>query len=97
MTINWKDPKIELPNDGEIIAVMIYHWKENWPQSAEIYFGEVESHYYEEGERNCRVVNCDYIGNGSEAWYFCQYRMGDMIHAWAPASDFKKPQFVNEK
>lgn len=94
--INWKNPHDELPKDNEEVAVLIYHWKSHWPLSCEIYFGEVESCIdIETNERRVRVLNNDYIGQGSAQWYFFERDFcGDIIDAWCYAKDFKKPDFI---
>ena len=95
--INWKDAKKEIPPDGTNVAALKYHWKECWPLSAEILFGEVESYINDEGERIARVNTCDFTGEGCSFWDFPCYAMGscDHIIAWALAKDFKKPDFIN--
>jgi hypothetical protein len=92
--IEWKNID-EVPPDGTIVAVLIMHWKADWPQSAEIYFGEVES-YEEKGERKARVLNHDYIGGGSKQWYFYETHCYDKISAWAFADEFNIPEFFKE-
>ncbi len=96
--INWKDPTKDLPKDGEYVAAIKYHWKECWPLSAQIMFGEVQSYINEDSKRVARINNCDFTGAGSYCWYFPIYDCGndsDTICAWAYAKDFKKPEFIN--
>ncbi len=95
--MNWKDPLKELPPDGTFIAALQYHWKECWPLSAEIMFGEVESYINDENERIARVNTCDFTGEGSSYWNFPAYGMTscDHIKAWAYSSEFIRPSFIN--
>lgn len=93
--INWKDPKVELPEDGQHVAAMQYHWKKCWPLSAGIIFGECESYIDEDGIRIASVNTCDFTGQGSSFWNFPnKYYVADYIVAWAYASDFKRPEFI---
>lgn len=96
--MNWKDPYKEWPKEGDHVAVLIYHWKEKWPDSGEIYFGECEKAVNQFGVRIGRVVNSDYTGGGSEYWTLpCIECGGDSneIRAWCYASEFKKPDFIS--
>lgn len=95
--INWKNPLEEMPEDGAHVACMQYYWKQCWPLSAEIIFGEVESYIDEDGKRIVKVNTCDYTGAGNYCWYFpvFQNTNSDCIRAWAYASDFKKPSFLD--
>lgn len=96
MSIDWKNPRNELPEDGAYVAALQYHWKECWPLSAEIIFGEVESYIDEDGIRRARVNTCDFTGGGNMHWDFSsEYLNSDLIAAWAYAKDFKKPDFIN--
>ncbi len=94
--MNWIDARKELPDDGLIVAVLRYHWKECWPLSAEIIFGEVESYINERGFRICRANTSDFTGGGSYCWYFPIDGLGDSnsIACWTRASEFKKPDFL---
>ena len=94
-SINWRKPS-DPPKNGEYVAVLIYHWKNCWPLSAEIYFGEVEDSNPDPdtGEINKRVLNNDYIGCGSAQWYFKANYYHEQISAWAYASEFIKPDFI---
>lgn len=100
--MKWIDPKIELPKDQQVVAALIYHWKENWPQSVEISFGTC--HHYpkenfpgiESDTDRVTVENCDMVGGGCQRKYFVgQYPDSDRIVAWCDAKDFKKPDFLN--
>lgn len=97
MIIDWKDPLKDLPPDNAYVACLKYHWKECWPLSAEIIFGEVESYTNEDGIRIARVNTCDFTGGGSYCWNFPIDGMGDSdtIVAWAHTKEFKRPDFLN--
>ena len=93
--MNWKDPRIELPEHRQVVAILIYHWKDNWPQSAEISFGTTY-HYSNENDYDRIVVeNCDMVGSGSLRWHFAnEYPDSDRIVAWCDAKDFQRPSFL---
>lgn len=81
--------------DDSHVAVLRYHWKACWPLSAEIIFGQVESHVNEDGVRIARVNTRDFTGGGSHCWDFSPgYRDSDTISAWAYCKDFKCPDFL---
>lgn len=96
MTIEWKDPNLELPQDGECVAALRYHWKQCWPLSVEIMFGEVESYQHVDGYRVARVNTCDFTGGGNYHWNFPvnKYFDSDHIAAWAYSKEFKRPEFL---
>lgn len=97
MNIDWKDPLKEMPPDRAFVACLKYHWKECWPLSAEIIFGEVQSYINVDGIRIAQVNTCDFTGSGSYYWDFPCYGMGDSdtIVAWTYAKNFKRPDFLN--
>lgn len=97
MIIDWKNPCDQLPDDGVYVAALRYHWKECWPLSAEIMFGEVESYVDSGGIRVARVNTCDFTGAGSSYWMFPYNGMGDSdcIVAWEYSIAFKRPDFLN--
>lgn len=92
--ITWRNPLVELPEDGELVGVIIYHWKNRWPLSAEIGFGEVESYVDGGGDRRARVNTCDWTGGGSSYWNFSEFINSDVISGWCYANEFKKPDFL---
>lgn len=83
--IKWKNPKEQLPENGQVVAVLLRHWKEDGPSSCEIYFGEYES---ELGS----VFNNDQIGLGSQRWHLLADPSGDwnweLAEAWAEVEGF---------
>lgn len=97
MIIDWKDPRQELPPDDAYVAALKYHWKECWPLSVEIIFGQVESYINADGLRVARINTCDFTGSGSYCWNFPIDRIADSdyIVAWTLSKDFKKPSFLN--
>lgn len=66
MDINWIKPEEELPAVGDTVAVLCQHWKKEFPDSLEIFFGEVEAVDVLTGE-GYRVQTNDYTGHGSWA------------------------------
>ena len=92
--INWKDPKKELPKDGEIVAVLVYHSKECWPLSAKIIFGEVETAVNHNGNDMMRANTCDFTGAGNHSVDLIPQGWDEHAEAWAYGSDFKKPDFI---
>lgn len=97
--IEWKNPNKELPPDKAFVACLKYHWKNCWPLSVEIIFGEVESYLNEDGVRIVRVNTNDFTGGGSYCWYFHPGETfgSDIIDAWAYSKDFKRPDFLNHE
>lgn len=85
----WKDPKKELPIDGQIVAVLYGHWKQNNPMSYQIMFGEVE-------ESGTFVCSCDYTGNGNWGINLRENFKNDseLGLAWMNANDFILPEFI---
>ncbi len=93
--IKWYNPLLQLPPDGTFVACMSYHWKECWPLSAEIIFGEVESYINDDGNRVARVNTCDFTGGGNYKWNFpVEFLDHDCICAWCFSSEFEKPDFL---
>jgi hypothetical protein len=95
LELNWRDPARELPRPGDIVAVLMQHWKEEMALSCEICFGEVE---WSNDRKSCRAFNNDYIGNGSSSWDIWQaedyeYRSAacDTAKRWLPAIEFPLP------
>ena len=95
--IDWKDPKKELPKDGEIVAALMQHWKKDNPRSFEIHFGEVEIDNKGKGHR---INTMDFTGMGS---FTCdlvetEYNGGsDVAVAWAYAYSFNFPEWCKYK
>ena len=89
MSIYWRDPKNDPPQDGRFIAVAHMHPKGHVPLSFNITFGVVESSKDVSGERLIRVVSNDFDGHGTNARYFNQnYNDDDNIVSWANACEF---------
>lgn len=97
--IEWINPKDRLPRDGEMVALLRYHWKECWPLSADIIFGEAEIVTDEYGRLHARVNTWDFTGSGCSSYYFLpnSRTSEDYIAAWCCANEFKKPDFLNHK
>lgn len=98
--MNWRNPKKELPNEGEIVVILLQHWKERGALSCELYCGEVE---YSNDRLSCRAYNSDYIGAGAASWPIWQhedyeYRNSDVdiAKAWIPASEFSLPKWIKQ-
>lgn len=89
--INWVDPKMRLPDDGEIVATITNH-KGKWPESFEIQSGEAS---YSNDGASCVVFNHDWTGYGSHAVNLKNGFSGssDAV-AWAPASEFNMPEWA---
>lgn len=95
--MEWINPIEKLPEDRAHVAALMYHWKECWPLSAEIMFGEVESYVNDDGERIARVNTYDFTGAGGSYWSFPCYGLyggSDVIRAWCYAKEFKRPAFI---
>ena len=88
--MNWINPEDHLPKDGQIVAVLMYHNKNHWPLSVEIFFGEVES-YTENGFRVARVQTNDFTGYGSVSYALTG---NEGAEAWCDAKEFEKPSFI---
>ena len=100
MNINWRNPKVELPKAGQIVWVLMQHWKKEYGQSIEIYCGEVSvSRDFSE----IIVMNNDYIGAGSASWVLfrvgddCDYDDCNIAKAWLPVSEMALPPWVKQK
>lgn len=95
--INWKDPKKELPKEGQSVAVITQHWKEHKPLSCQIYFGIV--HYDNQG-KNPIVDTNDFIGHGSFWIYLNQdeeddsYTYNEHALAWIDYKDLELPNWI---
>ena len=88
----WINPFEQLPEPGQIVWVLLQHWKEDNPQSYEIYAGEVFKHY----DGTVVVENNDYIGLGTQIWKFdgANYHDCNNIYAWAPKDAILIPKFL---
>lgn len=92
--MNWRDPKKELPKEGEIVAVLYQHPKKHKYMSSQIMFGEVE---WAHDKSSCRVDSGDFTGQGLWSVYlkvseedYCD----DIGIAWLPAKEFILPQWT---
>jgi hypothetical protein len=98
--MRWRNPKEELPNEGETVWVLLQHWKEEGALSCEIYCGEVE---YSNDRLSCRAFNNDWIGSGGASWtiwqsseYEYQSDDCDTAKAWLPASELPLPKWIKK-
>ena len=65
--ISWNNPKEFLPNEGEVVAVIYRHWKDNNnPMCYEIMVGRTS---YSNDKKSCRVESDDYTGKGGWSVY----------------------------
>lgn len=75
--IKWKCIKTEQPEDGDLVWVLLCHWKEKKRGSYEIFRGytvkvaggEVESFTGKENIRQWNVCTCDDDGAGNYCYY----------------------------
>jgi len=88
--IEWKNPAVEIPDEGRCVASLNYHNKSNWPLSAEIIFGIVE---YGHGDNCFSVQTNDCSGCGS-SYHAYGDSFFDECHAWAYFRDFNKPDWL---
>jgi len=94
MNLNWKDPKKELPREGEIVWVLYKHWKNNNPMSYELMSGEVE---YNNKNQDPRVCSCDYTGKGNWSVYLLNtydHSGEEYAEAWIYPKDFQLPDWI---
>jgi hypothetical protein len=95
--MNWKDPKKELPKEGQTIAVVTQHWKEHNPLSCEIYFGVVQ---YDNQGKNPIVNNEDFTGKGSYWIYLTQDEEDEFFYnkeyalAWIDYKELQLPSWI---
>lgn len=87
--IKWRDPSKELPEEGEIVAVITQHWKAHNPRSCIIYFGEVQ---YSKSRESCRVQTDDFTGEGSFSISLRQLNGEVKGFAWCPSSELTLPK-----
>lgn len=90
--INWKNPNVELPENGEYVAVLFYHWKECWPLSVEIRFGEARNWIDDEGNKTIVIENDDFSGH-LERWEFGGNTC-ETPKSWCYAKEFQRPEFL---
>jgi hypothetical protein len=93
MSVVWKNPKNELPTDGEIVWVMIQHWKKHTPMSLEIYCGETE---FSIDRSTCTVNTNDMTGKGSWSVYLTRSfaESTEQGIAWCNAKALPIPSFI---
>jgi hypothetical protein len=94
--ISWNDPRVSLPDDGEVVAVVYRHWKDNNnPMSYEIMIGET---CYSNCKKYVRVESNDFTGKGSWAVYLKNASgYGDDIGiGWCEPSELDLP-ITNEE
>lgn len=94
--MNWRNPDVECPLRGDIIAVLSQHNKEHVPLSCEIGFYEVWGDGTEHPEAKWYVINNDYIGMGSSTVSFDKedYSHCNVVLAWMPAKEFPIPAWI---
>lgn len=92
--IAWKDPKLELPPAGQVVAVIYSHGKQRVPHSLQIMFGEVESN---EDRTMVRVCSDDFTGVGNWSVYlrYPDYtRIDDIAVAWCDPKELQIPLWI---
>lgn len=81
---------------GDIIWVLLYHWKSEGPLSSEIYCGEVEL----SNQGQMIACNNDYIGYGTQSWLIWEPddtefpSSYDKIEAWLPYNELILPEWL---
>ena len=92
--MRWRNPIKELPNEGDVIWVLLKHYKRDphpTPLNCEIYAGEV-------GRDNSGVLfvdNADEIGQGWQIWTFGEENArAEHIDAWLPVEEMLVPEFL---
>lgn len=100
--LNWRNPDKELPKVGEVVWVLLQHWKKNGAQSCEIYAGIVEeqSSYVDPTLIELVVCNLDDYGQGSSTWilhstdeFWKQTRGCNAPIAWLPEKELNIPKW----
>lgn len=92
--MNWINSEERLPEDGQVVAVIVYHHKQHWPLSVEIFFGKVESCKDRKGKRMARAQTEDFTGYGLVAYDLSDINDDNYACAWCDAKEFKKPDFI---
>lgn len=94
--INWRNPKKELPSEGELVWVMLEPHKNRGSllastMSIEIVCGEVS--YGRDG--SCVVFNHDELGQGNIGWLLneSKYHWETKAIAWIPINEMTLPNF----
>lgn len=97
--INWRNPKEELPNDGDVVWVMVepHKWRGSLKDSAKsimIVCGEV---CFSRTNNDCVVQDYDELGWGTQSWFlrassYGHYRK-EMAVAWLPFEEMPIPEW----
>lgn len=95
--MNWRNPRKILPEDGQIVCVMLEPHKNRGTlkgsaMSIQIVCGEVE---YNTGEGAPRVNNYDELGMGNVCWTFQKdpHPYEERIIAWIPVEEMVFPKW----
>ena len=93
--MRWRDPKQELPKEGQTVWVMLAPHKDRGSlrdsvMSIQILCGETS--YARDGS-SCRVDNGDELGRGNISWYLqnCPHYEDDEVIAWLPVEEMPLP------
>lgn len=93
--INWRNPLVDIPKDGQGIFVLDWHWKESIPGSYRIFGGTFEASY---GDLAPRVCENDDAGQGGAYYRWPQDEDQvldcDYICAWVPAEEINLPDWI---
>ncbi len=89
MKLKWRNPKKDLPKVGEVVWVLMEHWKKEGALSCEIFCGEVE---VSNDGKQISAYNNDYIGSGGVRWTIWQsedfeYPSDSPAKAWLPVDE----------
>lgn len=93
MKLTWNDPREILPNQKQLVAVVIKHWKQENVRSCEIIIGEVE---YNNDLSHVQVQTNDDTGKGS---YAVNLKGGDSSYddiglAWIDVKHLNLPSWI---
>jgi len=87
----WRNPKKELPNQGEQVWMLYKHWKENGILGFQIMGGEIE--YVDPTKKiGGRACSGDFTGQGNWSVYFDEDNQ-DVAIAWAYPDDLPLPEW----
>lgn len=101
--MDWRNPNITLPEDGDVVFILLQHGKKHGAQSLEIYSGTTCWYDVPCAGRACYVENNDDIGNGWQKWYLKADHDDPLIWdsqealAWMPASEFDLPDWLEHR
>lgn len=94
--MKWRDPNKEIPENGDIVAVLYQHPKKHKYMSSQIMFGEFIKY---SGTNTSGFVHSGYFtGTGSWGCYLggdpSEYADRDFGIAWMPAIEFVMPEWT---